>query len=137
MPKEKLPYFYYTLSIILIGDLFFKAVPIDLFFGLILTIQFLFLNKIENAFILIFFTGKIAGAYFISKGYFGFGGLFTLTGLLFILNQVFKNKYSIIRQYSPLLIILMSFFVSAFLVTKTSDGATKALSTFINGTIYF
>ena len=137
MPKEKLPYFYYTLSIILIGDLFFKAVPIDLFFGLILTIQFLLLNKIENAFILIFFTGKIAGAYFISKGYFGFGGLFTLTGLLFILNQVFKNKYSIIRQYSPLLIILMSFFVSAFLVTKTSDGATKALSTFINGTIYF
>lgn len=137
MPKEKLPYFFYFLSIVLIGDLFFKTVPIDLFFGLILLVQFLFLNKIENAFILIFFTGNIAGAYFISKGVFGIGGFFTLTGILLIINQVLKNKSSIIRQYFPLLIILISFFVSALLVTKTNDGIPKALSTFINGTIYF
>ncbi len=76
--------------------------------------------------------GKIAGAFFISKGLIGFGGIFVLLGLILILNQIIKHKKLILKQYIPLLLILLLFIVSSI---NQYDG--KATSIFLNGTIYF
>ena len=132
MKKSGFTYFLCFLCIILIGDLFLKSIPTGLLLALILLIQSFYLNKIENSFILIFFMGKIAGAFFISNGLFGFGGLFVLLGLILILNQILKHKNLILKQYIPLLLILLLFIASSI---GQYDG--KATAIFLNGTIYF
>ena len=132
MKKSGFTYFLCFLCIILIGDLFLKSIPTGLLLALILLIQSFYLNKIENSFILIFFMGKIAGAFFISNGLVGFGGLFVLLGLILILNQILKHKNLILKQYIPLLLILLLFIVSSI---GQYDG--KATTVFLNGTIYF
>ena len=76
--------------------------------------------------------GKIAGAFLISKGLIGFGGIFVLLGLILILNQILKHKKLIIKQYVPFLLILVIFILSSI---NQYDG--KATSIFLNGTIYY
>lgn len=127
----------FILPIIIIIDLFLKLIPLDILFPIIILFQFYFLNKFENAFVLILFMGNITGAYFISRGASGVGGVFIIIGILLIWKEIIKLKFSLFKEYLPLLIILVSFGISAFVNMNGIDYDVKFFKIFITATLSF
>jgi O-antigen ligase len=109
----------------------------DILFPIIILFQFYFLNKIENAFIFILFMGTISGAYFISRGINGVGGFSLIIGVLLIWKEIIKLKFILFKEYLPLLLILGSFGISAFINKNGIDYDLKFFTIFINGTLGF
>lgn len=127
----------FLVILLLFADLFLKTISVEILFVLIIVIQFYFLNKYENSFILILFSSIIVGAFFISRGYRGVGGFAIILGVLLIRKDIIRSRKKIIREYIPLFLILVSFGLSAFLNHKGEFYDTKFYSIFIFGTLSY
>ena len=123
--------------LIIIGDLFFKSISMNILFPIIIIFQFYFLNKFENALIFTLFMGIISGAYFMYNGINGVGGFSIIIGLLMIRKEIFKLKHTLFKKYQPLLLILVLFLISDFTNGYRIDYELKSFAIFINGTLSF
>lgn len=128
---------FFILSILLIADLFIQKIPLEFFFVIILGIQINYLKKFENAFIFLLFFSIISGAFFISRGISGLGGLFIPIGILLISKDIVKHRIKLFINYLPLLAIFIFFSISALIFNGGDYYTTKIVQTVVFGTIYY
>lgn len=123
--------------LLLFADIFLKIISVDILFVAIMFIQGYYLNKYENSFILMLFSSIIIGAFFISRGISGIGGFAIIIGLILIRKDILRLREKLFKAYLPLLLILISFGLSAFLNHNGEFYDTKFYSIFIFGTLSF
>jgi O-antigen ligase len=93
-------------------------------------------SKIEMSFILIFFPGIMIVQVIYSTGY-GILLLLLFTGIILILEDVWKQRYKIIMSFIPLFIVLAGFVVTYIYAPKGRYSAEKTIFIIINGIAYF
>lgn len=135
--QNKLNSYFTVFSIILVLNLFFQIISSDILFLIIFFFIPLFLKRIEIGFIYIVFFGDVIGSFFYDKGISGVGGSFQIIGILMLYKYFLIHKISIIKNYLPLLLILLTFFLSAYFNQSGSDYFLKANQILIKGTIFY
>lgn len=135
--KEKKHFIFFFLTTLLLVDLFLKSIPIELFLITIVLIQFFFLDKYSNAFVLLTIGPILYGAFFNMKNIDMLGGLGLPLGFLLILPLISKLKFQILPSFISLTLLLISFFFSAFLHQKGDHYADKFFEIVIASARYF
>ena len=126
---------FWILILIVISDLFFLKIPIEFLFATLLFCQFLFVDRISNAFLLLTFAPIVYGAFFFKYNINYLGGASLLIGLVLIIPYLERIKQHSIRNYIYFFLLMVLFFFSIFF--KENFHLSKLTEIIINGTRYY